>query len=76
MFVRLHKQQKNLLVSDGLLLLSAVFALGLGVTDTMTYKLGGLGDEEIGDADTSIRLAKVLPFFSISVNFAKVNRLI
>ncbi|EPE34168.1 hypothetical protein GLAREA_07181 [Glarea lozoyensis ATCC 20868] len=59
MFVRLHNQQKNLLVSDLLLLLSAVFALGLAITDTMTYELGGLGDEEIVDASTLIKLRKI-----------------
>jgi hypothetical protein len=59
MFVRIHKQQKNLLVSDLLLLLSSIFALGLAITDTMTYKLGGLGDKDIVDANTRIRIRKV-----------------
>jgi hypothetical protein len=70
LFLRLHKQQKNLLVSDLFLLLFAVFALELVITDTMTYKLGGLGDKEIGDASTLIKMGKVLPFFPIFVNFA------
>lgn len=63
MGVRLLNQQKNLVVSDVFLLLSAVFALGLGITDTMAYKLGGLGSEEIEDPSTLTKLGKVLSFF-------------
>ncbi|TVY13375.1 hypothetical protein LARI1_G008760 [Lachnellula arida] len=59
MGVRLFNQQKALLVSDMFLLVSCVFALGLVLTDTMTYKLGGLDGVDITDPDTSIRLGKI-----------------
>lgn len=59
MAVRLVNQQKALLVSDVLLLVSCVFALGLIITDTMTYKLGALSGKDIEDPDTLIRLGKV-----------------
>ena len=60
MAVRLFNQQKALLVSDVFLLLSSVFALGLVITDTMIYKLGGLSDKDIEDPSTLIRMGKVL----------------
>ncbi|TVY54510.1 hypothetical protein LCER1_G005952 [Lachnellula cervina] len=59
MAVRLVNQQKALLVSDVLLLVSCVFALGLIITDTMTYKLGALSGKDIEDPDTLIRLGKI-----------------
>jgi hypothetical protein len=68
--VRLLNQQKNLLVSDVFLLLSAVFALGLGITDTMVYRISGLDDKEIVDPSVLIKMGKVLPFLLESVNFA------
>lgn len=63
MGLRLVNQQKNLLASDILLLISAALALGLGIGDTMTYKLGGMGSEEVDDPSINIKLGKVL--FSI-----------
>jgi hypothetical protein len=35
---------KNLLVSDGLLLLATLFCLGLVICDTLTYKAGAMSN--------------------------------
>jgi len=59
MIVRLVNQQKSLVVSDVFLLLSALFALGLIITDTMTYKLGGLSDVEFDEPNKLVKLGKV-----------------
>lgn len=40
MAVRIHRKQRHLYVSDGLLVLACVFALGLVTCDTITYRAG------------------------------------
>lgn len=63
MIMRLLNQQKHLLASDALLIISAIFALALVVTDTMTYRLGGMdADAQLTDS-TLIKLAKVMSLF-------------
>ncbi|TVY44736.1 hypothetical protein LSUB1_G002972 [Lachnellula subtilissima] len=77
MAVRLFNQQKALLVSDVFLLLSSAFALGLVVTDTMTYKLGGLSNKDIEDTSTLIRMGKIAfagnYFYDTAIYFPKFS---
>ncbi|TVY35991.1 hypothetical protein LOCC1_G007591, partial [Lachnellula occidentalis] len=77
MAIRLFNQQKALLVSDVFLLLSSAFALGLAITDTLTYKLGGLDGKDIEDPSTLVRMGKIAfagnYFYDTAIYFPKFS---
>ncbi|KAF2500935.1 hypothetical protein BU16DRAFT_522018 [Lophium mytilinum] len=75
--VRLLQQQKSLVVSDAFLLISSILALGLAITDTMTYQLGGMGDAEVEDPKKIVKLAKIAfagnYFYDTAIYFPKFS---
>lgn len=51
--VRLFQQRQSLLVSDILLIVCAIDALGLAVCDTMSYRLGAMSSVEIDESPSA-----------------------
>jgi len=72
-------QQQRLTVSDGFLIAAVINAIGLFITDTLTYKWGGMADESADGAEPSldqvIALKKVRqhPFGTLSEKELKIK---
>lgn len=64
-------QQQRLNVSDWFLVASILDALGLFITDTLTYKWGGMSDEDPGESEEAMKQLIALKKVRRSMDFRK-----
>lgn len=62
-------QQQRLNVSDWFLVASILDALGLFITDTLTYKWGGMSDEDLGESEEAMKKLIALKKVRRSMDF-------